>query len=166
MKSASVWIIAFVLILILSSCIPSNLAPILLKVSGLEGVIQISTNFLEWIGTDTDGNIARYEYRKDGGSWQNHGSNTSYVWEDYSESSHTFEARAIDDKGSISNVLMWSFVYDPPNIIPEVIKEGGFEGKITNWTNAFSWSASDVDGHIVKCERCKDGGSWAVVFGN
>ena len=60
MKRVSVWVIAFVLILLVSSCVPSNLKPILLKVRGLEGVIQVSTNSFEWIGTDTDGIIDRY----------------------------------------------------------------------------------------------------------
>ncbi|HHF57994.1 MAG TPA: hypothetical protein ENL41_01050, partial [candidate division WOR-3 bacterium] len=68
-----------------------NQPPTVTKISGPSGTIDESSSTFSWSGSDPDGSIDHYEYRKDGGSWINCGSSTSYEWSGYSEGSHTFE---------------------------------------------------------------------------
>jgi len=137
-----------------------NIPPVIVKVSGMEGAIGEDSNAFSWDGDDPDGSITLYEYRKDGGSWTDHGLNTSYTWSGYSEGAHVFEVRAQDDEGAYSNVICWNFVYDRPNIPPVIEKVSGMEGAIGEDSNAFSWDGDDPDGSIALYEYRKDGGSW------
>ena len=157
-KISSVIAIAF-LLLFVSSCIPTNIRPLLIKSSGLEGLITLLSNTFSLIGTDADGTIAKYEYREDGGVWEDCGLATTYTWNGYSEGPHTFEVRAQDNLGLFSNVVIWIFTYSSLNQPPVVIRQGGAEGTITSPNNTFFWSGTD-NGSIVKYQYRKDGGGW------
>lgn len=157
-KFASVIVIAL-LLLFVSSCIPTNIPPLLVKAGGLEGIITLVSNTFAWIGTDADGIIAKYEYKKDGGIWEDNALATTYTWNGYARGVHIFEVRAKDNRGAYSNVVMWTFNYDAPNQPPVVNKLGGAEGAITSPNNTFSWSGTD-DVSIIKYEYRKDGGGW------
>jgi len=101
-----------VLMLFITGCplVPNKL-PSITKVSGPSGIIyQISSTF-SWSGSDPDGTIAKYEYRKDEGSWVGNGTSTSYTWSCHSEGEHTFEVRAQDDDGDYSEPVEWDFKY-------------------------------------------------------
>lgn len=157
-KFASVIVIALSLLFV-SSCIPTNIPPLLVKAGGLEGIITLVSNTFAWIGTDADGIIAKYEYKKDGGVWEDNALATTYTWNGYARGVHIFEVRAKDNRGAYSNVVMWTFNYDAPNQPPVVNKLGGAEGTITSPNNTFSWSGTD-DVSIIKYEYRKDGGGW------
>lgn len=101
-----------VVMLLLTGCPPiPNKLPSITKVSGPSGIIYRINSTFSWSGNDPDGTIAKYEYRKDGGSWIDHGLNTGYTWSDYSEGSHSFEVRAQDNEGAYSNIISWNFTY-------------------------------------------------------
>ena len=86
-----------------------NEPPVVEKVSGPEGEIDQSSSTFTWTGDDPDGEIEKYEYRKDGGAWTSNGLNTNYTWNDYTEGAHTFEVRAQDNEGAYSNIIIWNF---------------------------------------------------------
>ncbi|WP_367362589.1 hypothetical protein [Mesotoga sp.] len=88
-----------------------NASPTVTKVSGPNGEISESSSTFTWTGSDPDGTITKYEYRKDGGSWVSNGTSTSYTWNGYSIGEHTFEVRAQDDEGAYSNIIIWNFTY-------------------------------------------------------
>jgi len=86
-----------------------NEPPVAEKVSGPEGEINQGSSTFTWTGDDPDGEIEKYEYRKDGGAWTSNGLNTNYTWNDYTEGAHTFEVRAQDNEGAYSNIIIWNF---------------------------------------------------------
>ena len=101
-----------------------NEPPVAEKVSGPEGEINQGSSTFTWTGDDPDGEIEKYEYRKDGGAWTSNGLNTNYTWNDYTEGAHTFEVRAQDNEGAYSNIIIWNFYYLV--FIGETVKvEGG-----------------------------------------
>jgi len=116
-------LLAVVMILITGCPFVKNKLPTATKVSGQEGNIDQNSSTFSWSGNDSDGTIAKYEYRKDGGAWTNHALNTSYNWNDYSEGPHKFEVRAQDNEGAYSNVVSWNFTYSP--VVGMVLVEGG-----------------------------------------
>ena len=81
-----------------------NKAPTITKASG-PGTISQSSSTFSWNGSDPDGTITKYEYRKDKGSWTSNGTSKSYTWSGYSEGSHTFEVRAQDNEGARSDII-------------------------------------------------------------
>ncbi|MDK2950424.1 MAG: hypothetical protein PWQ77_89, partial [Kosmotogales bacterium] len=85
-----------------------NTPPTIQKVSGPNGEVNEIDQTFQWMGSDSDGSISGYEYRKDGESWINI-ANTQYVWNTISEGTHTFEARAKDNDSAYSEVITWSF---------------------------------------------------------
>lgn len=141
-----------------------NRPPVVSKVSGPSGTISQSSSSFVWMGEYLDEEISRYEFRKDGGIWTNIGLSESYVWDNYSEGSHTFEVRAGDTENTYSNTLLWEFIFEASNLPPVITKVGGEEGNLYEQSNAFSWSGSDADGTIISYEYRKDGGEW-VEFG-
>jgi len=82
-----------------------------IKVTGPSGTITQSSTTFSWTESNFNGTIVKYEYRKDGASWTNHGLNTSYTWSGYSEGPHSFEVRAQDDKGAYSESVKWNFTF-------------------------------------------------------
>ncbi len=158
-KFALILLVITFFLLFTSSCILPNIRPLVAKSGGLEGITGLPNNTFTWIGTDTDGSIIKYEFRKDGGIWESNGLANTYTWSGYSEGSHTFEVRAQDNMGAYSNTVIWSFIYSTLNQPPVVTKLGGSEGTIDNSNNTFSWSGTDDSG-ISKYEYRKDGGEW------
>jgi len=104
-------LLAALMILITGCPRVQNKVPTVNKVSGPEGNIDQSSSTFSWSGNDPDGSVAKYEYRKDGGAWTNHGLSTTYIWSSYSEGAHTFEVRAQDTEGAYSNIITCSFTY-------------------------------------------------------
>jgi len=141
-----------------------NNAPTVTKTGGIEGDTTRYLNTFTWIGSDSDGSIERYEYRKDHGEWISVGTDSSYTWRGYSEGNHVFEVRALDDRGAYSQIVIWSFTYSYANQPPVIAKTGGLEGNIDVSSNSFSWIGSDSDGSIAKYEYSRDGGDW-IDFG-
>jgi peptide/nickel transport system substrate-binding protein len=88
-----------------------NRLPVINKLSGPSGTINQSSVTFSWTGNDPDGEIEKYEYRKDEGNWIDHGLNTSYTWSGYAEGPHKFEVRAQDNKGVYSEPAEWSFTF-------------------------------------------------------
>ncbi len=165
MKNRSISILLLVLLtasmLLITGCPRvQNKVPIVNKVSGPSGTITQSSTTFSWTGNDSDGTITKYEYRKDEGSWVSNGTSTSYTWSDYLKGDHIFEVRAQDNEGAYSEIIVWSFNYDPPNVPPAVTKIGGHEGETEESSNAFSWTGNDPDGEIVRYEIRKDSGEW------
>jgi len=153
-------LIALILVFILISRNKSPVIPTVTRVNVPFGTISQSSSAFSWNGSDPDGTITKYEYRKDGGSWTSNGTGKNYTWSGYSEGSHKFEVRAQDNEGVYSNIISWSFVYDVGNKFPTVTIVSGPSGTISQSSSAFSWTGSDPDGTITKYEYRKDGGSW------
>lgn len=100
--------------------------PVVTKISGPSGTIFESSRTFVWSGTANPGStIQRYEYRRDGGAWINHGLTTSFTWSGYSEGTHTFEVRARDTKGLYSEPVKWTFNYDAGYFKHVVAVDGG-----------------------------------------
>ncbi|NLI08027.1 MAG: tetratricopeptide repeat protein, partial [Thermotogaceae bacterium] len=91
-------------------------APLIDKTGGTEGETTVGSNSFSWSGSDPDGEIAGYEYRKDGGDWVEYALDTGYVWEGYPQGEHTFEVRAKDSHGAYSETVKWLFIYTPINL--------------------------------------------------
>ena len=106
-------LIAIILFFILISRNNSPVIPTVTRANGPSGPISQSSSTFSWNGSDPDGTITKYEYRKDKGSWTSNGTSKSYTWSGYSEGSHTFEVRAQDNEGAYSNIISWSFTMLP-----------------------------------------------------
>ncbi len=157
------FILSLSLIFLLLGCPVVNKSPEVTKLDGASGKVTEDSCTFQWSGSDGDGSIIRYEYRKDFTEWESNGNETGYTWSEYSEGEHTFEVRALDDKGAYSEIIVWIFNYDRPNVPPTVTKTGGLEGETENASSAFSWSGNDPDGEIVRFEMRKDSGEWTDV---
>jgi len=138
----------------------TNASPAATIVSGPSGTIFEDSSTFTWTGEDSDGEIIKYEYKKDGGDWIDHGLNTSYTWSGYSEGSHTFEVRAQDDDEAYSESARREFIYQPLNASPTATIVSGPSGTIFEDSSTFSWTGEDSDGEIIKYEYKKDGGDW------
>jgi len=165
MKKWSISILLLVLLaasmLLITGCPRvQNKVPTVNKVSGPSGTITQSSTTFSWTGNDSDGTIAKYEYRKDEGSWVSNGTSTSYTWSDYSKGNHKFEVRAQDNEGAYSSTISWAFTYDRPNQAPTITKVSGPSGTISQSSSTFSWTGSDSDGTIDSYEYRKDFGNW------
>ncbi|HOO34283.1 MAG TPA: pre-peptidase C-terminal domain-containing protein [Thermotogota bacterium] len=91
-----------------------NVAPQIVKVSGVQGTTDATTATFEWSGSDSDGVIEYYEYKKDSENWTQT-SGTAYIWNNFSEENeHTFSVRAVDDDESRSAIITWQFEYSTP----------------------------------------------------
>ena len=101
---------------------PNPKLPTVTKVSGPEGDINQASSTFTFSGSSPGGTIVKYEYRKDGGSWTDHGMNTSYTWNGYSQGPHTFEVRVKDSRDAYSSIISWSFTYKSDNLPPIVEK--------------------------------------------
>ncbi len=94
-----------------------NRPPTVTKVSGPPETIDASTSTFSWTGNAPDGEIVKYEYRKDEGNWIDHGLNTSYTWSGYSEGPHKFEVRMQDNYGEYSEPAEWTFTYSTGTVV-------------------------------------------------
>ncbi|HNS35992.1 MAG TPA: SUMF1/EgtB/PvdO family nonheme iron enzyme, partial [Mesotoga sp.] len=115
-------------IFLLTGCPPrQNRPPTVTKVSGPNGDVSENSSTFTWTGSDPDGTIAKYEYRKDEGSWVSNGTSTSYTWSNYSVGTHTFEVRAQDNDEQYSDAVSWSFTYSTGTVVvgEMVLVEGG-----------------------------------------
>ncbi|MBN2231188.1 MAG: hypothetical protein JW779_16505, partial [Candidatus Thorarchaeota archaeon] len=164
MKNSSISILLLVLfaasMLLITGCQRvQNKVPTAIKVSGPSGTISQSSSTFTWTGSDSDGTIESYEYKKDSSVWVSIGKDTSYVWNDYSEGPHEFEIRAKDNEGGYSEPVSWDFTYHI-NTIPVITKAGGRSGITRQNSSAFYWTGEDNDGNISGYEYRKDEGSW------
>ncbi len=62
------------------------------------GTVEGQTASFQWYGTDADGQISRFQYRLDNGTWETTEAN-SITFSELSHGNHTFEIRAVDDEG-------------------------------------------------------------------
>ena len=102
----------------------ANQPPVVAKVSGPNGETSENGSTFTWTGSDPDGIIENYLFRKDDWSWESNGTGTSYTWNGYSEGPHKFEVRAQDNEGAYSNIVSWSFTYST-GVGEMVLVEGG-----------------------------------------
>ncbi|HNS76818.1 MAG TPA: Two component regulator three Y domain protein, partial [Mesotoga prima] len=160
MKKYILFVLSLSLIFLLVGCPAVNKSPEVVKLDGASGKVAADSWTFLWSGSDADGSIIRYEFRKDFADWESNGNETGYTWSEYSEGEHTFEVRALDNEGAYSEIIVWTFNYDPPNVPPAVTKIGGHEGETEESSNAFSWTGNDPDGEIVGFELRKDSGEW------
>jgi hypothetical protein len=111
-RKISFIITVIITLFVLSGC-PDlfNNPPVVTKISGKTGTVIEITNTFNWDGSDSDGTIDHYEYRKDYGIWTNNGLSKSYTWNGYSGGDHTFEVRAQDNESTYSEVISWQFNY-------------------------------------------------------
>jgi len=160
-KSLLIITCGIIILVLLTGCPQGvNKKPTIEKAEGPTGAIDASSSTFEWNGNDPDGTIDHYEYRKDEGNWEDNGLSTTYEWSGYTEGEHKFEVRAKDDDGDYSDIISWSFTYQPANKLPVVIKVSGVYGTIEASSSTFEWSGNDPDGTIDHYEYRKDGGSW------
>ncbi len=117
-----------------------NEIPTVTKVSGPSGTISQSSSTFTWTGSDPDGTITKYEYRKDGGSWVSNGTSTNYTWSGYSEGDHKFEVRAQDNDEQYSEAVEWNFTYSMGTVIvgEMVLVEGGTFMMGDTWGDGYS----------------------------
>jgi len=128
-----------------------NASPTVQKVDGPGEEINENTATFEWSGTDGSGEraISKYQYKKNEDAWvdMNPLTATTYTWNEIAEGDHTFSVRAVDDEGSQSNVVTWSFTYNKPEFtltIEASPTEGGdvsFDN--TTWSNNASKTVED-----------------------
>ena len=87
-----------------------NTKPTVSITTGPTGNTYSSSSTFNWGGYDADGSISHYFYRTDNSGWiQTNG--TSYTWSGYNHGSHTFYVKAVDNRGSESDVDSRSFTY-------------------------------------------------------
>ncbi|WP_147433205.1 SUMF1/EgtB/PvdO family nonheme iron enzyme, partial [Mesotoga sp. BH458_6_3_2_1] len=151
-------------VLFITGCPPvPNTLPTITKVSGPSGTISQSSSTFSWNGSDPDGTITKYEYRKDGGNWVSNGTSTSFTWSEYSEDSHTFEVMAQDNKGAYSNIISWSFEYSVgPVLLEQMIRvEGGTFMMGDTWGDGWS---DELPVHEVTLAYDFEIGKYEVTF--
>ena len=98
-----------------------------------------------WSASDPDGDAITYQYRTDGGGWQSR-SSSSVVLTFPNHSQRTFEVRAIDSRGAISEPIACPF---KPSTPPEIIDRSGPDliDYSANTPVPFTVVVRDVDGH-------------------
>ncbi|HRX66578.1 MAG TPA: Two component regulator three Y domain protein, partial [Mesotoga sp.] len=106
MKKYILFVLSLSLIFLLLGCPAMNKSPEVVKLDGANGKVTTSSCTFLWSGSDTDGSIIRYEYRKDSADWESNGNETVYTWSEYSEGEHTFEVRALDNEGAYSETIV------------------------------------------------------------
>jgi len=84
--------------------------PVMGREYGPNGKILEPDVTFVWNGSDYDGLVVSYQYRKDGGEWEElFELKDSYTWWNVSGGSHTFEVRAVDNDGFCSEPVSWFF---------------------------------------------------------
>lgn len=116
----------------------------------------------EWQGSDSDGDIDKYEVELNGPDDVDFETdNSSREFNDLNNGDYTFRVRAVDNKGAKSGWAERDFSIDvePPNKAPTVEIIGGTnDGAILNTDTAnFEWQGSDSDGTIEEYEVELDG---------
>lgn len=95
-----------------------NRPPVIAKAAGPEEMTEDISITFSWTVEDPDGDAIEFECRKNKEEWINNGSGSSHTWSGYAEAQHIFEVRALDSKGTFSNVISWIFTYEPSNRPP------------------------------------------------
>ncbi|TYC01606.1 MAG: formylglycine-generating enzyme family protein [Kosmotoga sp.] len=132
--------------------------PVVEKISGPSGVITQRMSKFVWEANDPDGKVKRMEYRKDGGRWKTFGESDTYVWPGYTEGEHTFEVRARDNNGKPSEIVQWTFTYNP-NPLSKIDLKSPF-GRIDISTSVFDWKNEFPLEKVQIFEYKKDDGKW------
>ena len=133
----------------------TNQKPAIEKISGANGETNNSQSEFSWDGNDPDGHINEYIISKDGATERT--KKKSFVWDGYSLGQHVFKVKGIDNRGGLSNELIWSFNYVPDQK-PMVQKVSGPSEEINQDSATFEWSGNDSVGAraIVKYQYKKD----------
>ena len=87
-----------------------NIKPSISKVTENKEIVNEESLTFEWYCSDPDGDINYSEYRLDDEPWETTTS-SSYTISGYSKGEHTFYARSIDDRGGVSEIISWHFLY-------------------------------------------------------
>jgi len=106
-----------------------NTRPTIVKVNGTTGDIFESLANFAWFGEDEDGTVDHYLYSLDEGPWQVTVGNT-FTWSGFSVGEHVFSIKAVDDLGSQSSVISWTFVYEDPMVTFRVFSASPQLGRI------------------------------------
>jgi len=113
--------------------------------------------------SDSDGSIARVEFKLDGGSWiQDTSSPYQYNFGNLTAASHTISFRAIDNDGLASDITSRNISVSLPNVKPTVSATAPTASQefLTTANVIANAGASDSDGSIARVEFKLDGGSW------
>jgi len=113
--------------------------------------------------SDSDGSIARVEFKLDGGSWiQDTSSPYQYNFGNLTAASHTISFRAIDNDGLASDITSRNISVSLPNVKPTVSATAPTASQefLTTASVIASAGASDSDGSIARVEFKLDGGGW------
>jgi formylglycine-generating enzyme required for sulfatase activity len=132
--------------------------PVVEKIKGPSQEITSIISIFEWNGNDPDGNYLNYEYRKDGGRWKRFYEGTKYVWAGYSEGEHTFDVRARDINGKSSEIVSWTFNYQPNPL--KSIDIDFPSGKIDISSVTFEWHSEIPVENVQVFEFKKDDNDW------
>lgn len=112
----------------------------------------------EWIGSDLDGKVIAYEYRRDSGSWIET-TDTERTYQ-LGNGTHRFEVRAKDDDGLLDPSPAFKDFVVKINSPPEtqILQKPNATTDIRDIY--FSWQGSDIDGTVASFEYRMDETPW------
>ena len=79
MKKYILFVLSLSLIFLLVGCPAVNKSPEVVKLDGASGKVAADSWTFLWSGSDADGSIIRYEFRKDFADWESNGNETVYL---------------------------------------------------------------------------------------
>lgn len=119
---------------------PSDTTPPAVNITEAPGTwINTTSAYFAWEGSDNISSESAlvYSYKLDGCDWSAYSASTSYTWNDLTEGNHTFDVRAKDEAGNVSDVDSVAFGVDLTD--PELTW-----GVATPSPNGAGWNNTDV----------------------
>lgn len=114
-----------------------------------------------WSGSDSGSGIDRYEIKMDSSSWVDMGTQTSHVFTNLSQGSHTVQVKAYDNSGNSATDTS-SFTVDTYE--PQVSITAPSDGSVINSTTiTVQWTGSDNGSGVDHYEINLDQGGWLDV---
>jgi hypothetical protein len=136
-------------------------APIVIIDSPAPGtIINITSIYVSWTGTDEGSGIAYYSFNLDGTGWSSPTSSTNFTFNNLGDGAHTVAVRAFDLAGNQADFSV-TFVVD--TVDPSVTITAPINGWMTNLTSQyFSWSGSDATSGVAAYRFQLDSGGWSA----
>ncbi|MBS3816669.1 MAG: S8 family serine peptidase [Candidatus Thermoplasmatota archaeon] len=125
-----------------------------------EETVDNSNVTVEWTGQDETTAVEKYEVRKEGGSWEDVGVNTSHTFT-FEDGDHTVEIKAVDEVGNEETSTV-SFTVDATP--PELSISYPYDGEIlSNSDITVEWTAEDETTGLDHYEIRQVGESWEDI---